>query len=521
MRLAELLRGFDHADITFTYDGPRSDTVEVTAITYHSQAVVPGALFVARPGHRADGHAYIAEAVARGASVIVGSPERAALALPEGVGYLRVDLPARALGLLACALADQPSRRMAVIGVTGTDGKTSTVNLIAAILDEAGHTSGLTSTVDFKIGPRRIANETRFTNLEAPELQDVLAQMVAGGVDYAVIESTSSGLELERLAGIAYDVAVVTNITSEHLEVPGSKEAYWRAKAMLFERVDPQQTKEPGPPFIVPRVCVLNADDASYAYLSRFCRAPILTYGIDNPGADVNARHLDLRADGNRFDVTLPDGATFPVASPLVGRFNVANCLAAIAACWSQGATPAQMARALADFGGVPGRMERVAAGQDFTVIVDYAHTAESLRQVLTVLRPLTRGRLIAVFGSAGDRDHTKRPEMGAVAAEYADYFVITDEDPRTEDAATILREIAAGALAAGATEGDDFAMQVGRRDAIALAFARARTGDTVVLCGKGHEQSIVIGTASLPWDDRQVAREALAALRPAPQGED
>lgn len=516
MLLADLLlRGFDRADITFTYAGPSPEGIDVTAIAYNSQEVGPGALFVARPGHRADGHDYIPDAVAHGARVIVGSRDAAALALPGSIGYLRVDSPARALGLLASAFYGQPSRRMAVIGVTGTDGKTSTVNLIAAILDAAGHTSGLTSTVDFKIGPQRIANETRFTNLEAPELGAVLAQMVAGGVDYAVIESTSSGLELERLAGIEYDVAVVTNITSEHLEVHGSKEAYWRAKAMLFERIDPVGAKAEGPPFVVPRVCVLNADDASYAFLSRFCRAPILSYGIENPGAAVNAHHLVLRPDGNSFDVTLPDGTAFHVDSPLVARFNVANCLAAIAACWSQGTTAEQMVRALADFGGVPGRMERIAAGQAFTVIVDYAHTAESLRQVLTVLRPLTRGRLIAVFGSAGDRDRTKRPEMGAVAAEYADYFVITDEDPRTEDAASILGEIAAGAVAAGATEGTDFVNIVGRRAAIAHAFAAAQPGDTVVLCGKGHEQSIVIGTAKLPWDDRRVARELLTPQHP------
>ncbi len=511
MLLAQLLRGFDGTDETPEVFGRAPESVEVAGVTYNSADVQPGWLFVARPGSKADGHQFIPDALARGAVAIVGSRPLDELQVPLDVAYIRVRNPRRAVGLLACEFAGQPSRHMAVIGVTGTDGKTTTVNLIAAIMDAAGHSSGLTSTVDFKIGPRRMENETRFTNLEAPELQDVLAQMVREGVDYAVIESTSSGLELERLAGIAYDVAVVTNITSEHLEVHGTKEAYWRAKAMLFERIDPAYQKIPGPPFIVPRACILNADDASYAFLSRFCRAPIVSYGIDNPGADVNAKHVVSRDTGNSFDVTLPDGVTFHVESPLVARFNVANCLAAIAACWTQGATPEQMARALADFGGVPGRMERIQAGQDFAVIVDYAHTAESLKQVLTVLRPLTKNRLIAVFGSAGDRDRTKRPEMGAVAAEYADYFVITDEDPRTEDAMSILREIAAGAVEAGAVEDRDFICQVGRREAIARAFALAQPGDTVVLCGKGHEQSIVIGTEKIPWDDRKVARELLA----------
>jgi UDP-N-acetylmuramoyl-L-alanyl-D-glutamate--2,6-diaminopimelate ligase len=236
-------------------------------------------------------------------------------------------------------------------------------------------------------------------------------------------------------------------------------------------------------------------------------------YGVENPGAHVNATNLHLRADGSDFDVTLPDGVTFHVSTPLTARFNVANCLAAIAAAYSQRVPIDRISAALRDFTGVPGRMQRIAVGQDFTVIVDYAHTAEGLRQVLSVLRPLTPGRLIAVFGSAGDRDRTKRPEMGEVAGECADYSVITDEDPRTEEPLTILREIAAGAIAAGAVENRDFVCIVGRRAAIAHAFAVAQPGDTVALCGKGHEQSIIIGTEKVPWDDPAVARELLREL--------
>ena len=511
MRLTEVLQGLQGAGLHAEYSGPPAEALDVDQITHDSRAVKPGTLFVAVPGRQVDGHVFIPQALANGAVAIVGARPAAELALPAGVGYARVADPRRALGWLACALNGQPALQMGVIGVTGTDGKTTTTNLIAAILDAAGYRTGLTSTVDFKIGAERQTNTTRFTNLEAPELQQLLAQMVEAEVDYAVIESTSSGLELERLAGIAYDVAVVTNITSEHLEVHGSKAAYWRAKAMLFERIDPHAPKIPGPPFFVPRACVLNADDASYAFLSRFCRAPILSYGIDNPGAAINAINLELRATGSDFDVVLPDGQQVHITTPLMARFNVANCLAAIAVTYSQGVAPEAMAAALEAFAGVPGRMERIDAGQPYAVIVDYAHTAESLRQVLTVLRPLTPGHLIAVFGSAGDRDATKRPEMGAVAAELADFAVITDEDPRTEDAASILAAIAAGTRAVGAQPGRDFLTQVGRRAAIALAFDRAQPGDTIVLCGKGHEQSIVIGTTSVPWDDRAVARELLA----------
>jgi UDP-N-acetylmuramoyl-L-alanyl-D-glutamate--2,6-diaminopimelate ligase len=257
---------------------------------------------------------------------------------------------------------------------------------------------------------------------------------------------------------------------------------------------------------------VLNADDSSFAYLKPFCRAPILSYGIGGD-ADVRAEDVVLEPGGSRFRVFLPDGRNFKVHTPLVARFNVSNCLAALAVGYLHGIAPDVLAEAMATFGGVPGRMERIDAGQPFTVVVDYAHTADSLAKVLDVLRPVTQGRLIAVFGSAGDRDRVKRPVMGAVAARLADFAVETDEDPREEPPASILREIAAGAEEAGAREGEQFVCVVGRREGIAEAFRRARSGDTVLLAGKGHEQSIVIGREKLPWDDRSVAREALAAL--------
>jgi UDP-N-acetylmuramoyl-L-alanyl-D-glutamate--2,6-diaminopimelate ligase len=228
--------------------------------------------------------------------------------------------------------------------------------------------------------------------------------------------------------------------------------------------------------------------------------------------ADVRAERIELRADGTRFDVRLPDGSVFTVETPLVASYNIANCLAAITVGYLFGVPTERMAQALAVFPGVSGRMERIEMGQPYSVIVDYAHTADSLEKVLSVLRPLTSGRLIVVFGSAGDRDRVKRPVMGAVAARLADFAIITDEDPREEDAAAILREIAAGAERAGWREGDQFLCIVGRRAGIGAAFARARNGDTVLLAGKGHEQSIIIGKEKHPWDDRQVAREVLAS---------
>ena len=482
---------------------------DVTSVTYESGAVTPGACFVAIRGRHSDGHAYIGDALARGATLIVGE-EPPPADFPADRTYARVGDSRRELATVAATLAGQPSRKMEVIGVTGTDGKTTTSNIIDAIMTTAGRRTGLMSTVDFKIGAERWANNTRFTTLEAPEVQEMLARMVEQRVECAIVETTSSGLALHRVYQIAYDIAVVTNITSEHLEVHGTLEAYRRAKAMLPESVDPDRRKDL--PFDIPKACVFNADDANFAYLKSFCRAPILSYGIDAP-ADIRAEDLRLGATGSRFRVRLPDGAAFEVDTPLVARYNVANALAALAVGYLHGLSAERMARALKEFPGVPGRMERIEEGQPFTVIVDYAHTADSLEKVLRVLRPLTRNRLLVVFGSAGDRDRVKRPVMGAVAAREADYAVITDEDPREEDAASILAEIAAGADAAGAREGEQYERIVGRREAIVRALSLARAGDTVLLAGKGHEQSIVIGREKLPWDDRQVARDVLAAL--------
>ncbi|MBF6590891.1 MAG: UDP-N-acetylmuramoyl-L-alanyl-D-glutamate--2,6-diaminopimelate ligase [Ktedonobacterales bacterium] len=501
--MAALLETVPATEIT----GPRTGVV--SAVAYSSSEVTSGACFVAIRGRKADGHAYIADALARGALLIVGE-DAAPVDLPPDRTYARVADARRELGRLAAAFHDDPSHRMDVIGVTGTDGKTTTTTLIDAILTAGGRRTGLMSTVDFKIGGERWPNTSRFTTLEAPEVQALLARMAGADVECAIIETTSSGLALHRVWGIAYDVAVVTNITSEHLEVHGSKDAYWRAKAMLLEMVDPAAQKSL--PFAVPHTCVLNADDDAFAYLRPFCRAPVLSYSIGGL-ADIVADELDLGADGSRFRVRLPDGRAFPVTTRLVARYNVSNCLAALAVGYAHGLAPEVIARALATFPGVPGRMERVDAGQPFAVVVDYAHTADSLEKVLNVLRPLTTGRLLVVFGSAGERDRVKRPEMGAVAARLADFAVITDEDPREEDAASILREIAAGAEAAGAREGEHYRCVVGRREGIALAMRLARPGDTLLLAGKGHERSLIVGREKHAWDERQVAYDVLAEL--------
>ena len=379
--------------------------------------------------------------------------------------------------------------------------------MISTILDAANKRNGLMTTANFKVSGQEQENPTRQSTQEALDIQQFLRRLLDEGVTHAIIESTSHGLELKRVRGCAFDVGVVTNITHEHLDFHKTIENYRRAKARLFEMLDPERDKGLG----VKPVAILNQDDVSYEVLRPYCRVPILSYGIDTPAA-VRAVDVRLEAERTRFRAVLPDGEV-EIVTRLVGRFNVSNCLAAIAATYSLGVSPALIAETLATVQGVTGRMERIDEGQPFTVIVDYAHTPDSLEKVLNILRPLTDGKLMAVFGSAGERDRQKRPIMGKIAAEMTDFFVITDEDPREEDRLHILQEIAEGARSTGKREGEHFLCIADRREAIAAAFARAARGDTILLAGKGHEQSIIIGTSKIPWDDRRVAREELIKL--------
>ncbi|HEX6122792.1 MAG TPA: UDP-N-acetylmuramoyl-L-alanyl-D-glutamate--2,6-diaminopimelate ligase [Ktedonobacterales bacterium] len=481
---------------------------EITGITNQSDMVTPGACFVAISGRRADGHRYIGEACARGAALVVGEAEPPP-DLARSTVYVRVADARSALATLAGAYYRYPSRRLNLIGVTGTDGKTTTVNLIERVLRAGGRRCDLMSTVDRTVGGARQPNASRFTTPEAPEIEAALAEMLVAGAESVVLETTSAALEMGRVAEIAFDSAVLTNITLEHLEVHGTLERYRRAKAMLFEAIDPARRKPATAP--MPHVCVLNADDSSCAYIRPFCRAEVLTYGIERP-ADVRAERLALSPHGARFRVCLPDGGACEVVTALAARFNVSNCLAAIAVGYAHGIAPQAMAEALASFRGVPGRMQRLDLGQPFTVIVDYAHTPDSLEKMLRSLRAFTAGRLIVLFGSAGERDRAKRPLMGAVAARLADLSVITDEDPRFEDPAAIRAEIAAGALAAGGREGQTFWCIADRQEAIAVALGLARTGDTVLLAGKGHERTQLTQRGPQPWDEAAIARAALSA---------
>ena len=462
---------------------------EVRSLAYDSRQVGPGTLFFAVPGDHVDGHDFVPEAVRGGALAVVVERDVPDMGIPQ----LVVERTRDALADAADAWYGQPSRSLQVIGVTGTDGKTTTCFLAEAVLREAGRRPGLIGTVELGIGDERMPNENRNTTPESLELQALLARMVEAGNDCVVMEATSHGLAQARTRNVDFDIGILTNLTSEHLEFHGSLENYRAAKALLFEQAP---------------ISILNADDPSFAFFQGRAQGSVVTYGLE-ADADVRASAVDASAAGTAFTVTAGDWSN-RVALRLPGSFNVHNALAAMALARVEGIDLDLAARALGDLAGVPGRMETVDLGQPFGVVVDYAHTADSLDKVLGVLRPLTRGRLIVVFGSAGERDPTKRPVMGRVAAEHADLAIITDEDPRLEDPGAINEAIAEGARAAGGHDGETLFVINDRPAAISHAIGLARDGDTILLAGKGHEKSIVYGTEGRWWDEQEVARRAL-----------
>lgn len=478
----------------------------VSAIAYDSRAVIPGALFVAITGFHVDGHAFLDDAFRHGAVAAVVNDAWVASDRPRAARLIGVPDTRAALSTLAAAFNGRPAEAMRVIGVTGTDGKTTTTYLISALVEHTGRTTGLMGTVDFKIGPRWQHNDTRQTTPEAVEVQALLAEMRAAGVSHAVIESSSHGLALHKLDDCAYDIAVVTYVGEDHLELHGTRDAYLAAKGRLFELLDRPRRK------VGARLAVVNADDpGSERYLRGRTAQPVRSYGLA-ADAEVRAAQLAMDGSGSTFDLLI-GGHQRRVRTHLPGAFNVSNILAAATVAAHEGATVAQIAEALETVRGVPGRMERIDGGQPFAVIVDYAHTGPALAKVVTTLRSLTAGRIIVVYGCAGGRSPERRAGMGGVAARLADLSVITTEDPHEESADAIIAEIAAAMCAAGREEGRDFWRVQDRRSAIRSALRMARAGDIVLLAGKGHESSIIIGREHTPWDERAVAREELAEL--------
>lgn len=478
---------------------------EVTGIAIDNRVVKPGDLFVAMRGGSVDGHDFIQKAIDGGASAVVGDRDLTGFSVP----YIRLENSRHALTWLAAAFYGEPARRLTVIGVTGTDGKTTTSNLLYKILIAAGIKAGMISTVNAVIGDEVLDTGFHVTTPDAHDVQRYLAKMVDAGLTHVVLETTSHGWSQRRVDACEFDIAVVTNITHEHMDEHGSYENYRAAKARLFSSLEWTREKPQGNP----RLGVINHDDVkSFAFLNDHIKVNRINYGL---GEEANVRGVDIQYNpsGIHF-VAVSKDFRIAVSSNLVGAYNVSNCLAALtAAVYGLGIDRQVAVQGLAALEGIPGRMERIDMGQNFTAIVDFAHTPNALKVALEAGRTMTKGRVISVFGSAGLRDKQKRRMMAETSAELADLTVLTAEDPRTESLDGILEEMAAGAVSKGGREGETFWRVADRGEAIKFAMTLAREGDIVLSCGKGHEQSMCFGKTEYLWDDRIAMRAALAGF--------
>ncbi len=464
-----------------------------------SREVEPGGLFVARAGQTTDGHRYIPAALEAGAAAIVGEADIPSLPIP----YIRVRNAQQAVGRLAAAYYDFPSRKLVVIGVTGTDGKTTACHLLHSILQRAdGVRPGYISTLSADFGDETMPTGLHVTTPGAPRIQACLAKMVESRLTHCILEMTSHGLAQGRLNGVDIDVAVMTNVQHEHLDYHGSREAYRAAKASMFHMLA-NSWRKPG----MPNTSIINADDRSADYFAAIPSDRVWRYGIEN-AADFRASDIQRDETATSFRTC---GRTIQLRLP--GDFNISNALAAIAAARALGVEWDAIGQGIGAVELVSGRMERIAAGQDFIAMVDFAHTPNALKSALTACRAMLAdgGRIIAVFGSAGLRDVQKRRLMAETSAELADLSILTAEDPRTESLDDILAIMAQGCRAHGGIEGETFWRIPDRGLAIYQACRLARAGDLVIVCGKGHEQSMCFGAAEFPWDDREALRSALA----------
>ena len=481
VRLADLVAPLADAAVRGDVDVPVRD------LTYRSGECRPGLLFFCVPGTHVDGHDFAPEAAAAGAVGVVA--ERFLQGLPAGCAQVRVPSVRAAMGPVSATFFGRPADRMRVVGVTGTNGKTTTTFLLESIFRAAGLVPGVVGTTGVRVAGRPVPFDR--TTPEAPDLHRLFAGMVAEGVEAVAAEVSSHGLDQHRVDGTRFACAVFTNLSQDHLDYHGTMEAYFTAKARLFT------------PVLADRA-VVNADSPEGRRLVATSRIPVRTFGTDD-AADVRATRVAVGPAGLSFVV---DGLR--VESRLRGTFNVSNCLAAYAAARELEIEGSAIADGIAALEGVPGRVEAVDAGQAFSVLVDYAHTPDGLDNVLRDARALAGpARVIAVFGCGGDRDRAKRPLMGEAATRWADLTVVTSDNPRSEDPEAIVDEIVPGARRGGRP----FTTEVDRRHAIRVALATARPGDVVVIAGKGHETGQQFADRTIPFDDRVVAREELAAL--------
>jgi UDP-N-acetylmuramoyl-L-alanyl-D-glutamate--2,6-diaminopimelate ligase len=473
--------------------------VVITDVTDDSRSITSGALFVAVKGERVDGHDYLDAAVARRASAVVVEQLKD---VPVPIAVVKNSR--RALGLLGAHFHGDPSARLRVIGITGTNGKTTTTYVCKTILESGGRRIGLVGTVAYIIGKDVIP--ASHTTPGAIDLQRLFGRMVKAGLDGAVMEVSSHALALDRTAGVEFDAAVFTNLTQDHLDFHGTMDEYFQAKLRLFRELGSEGRKSGS------KRAIVNADDPRGTAVRAACSVPVWTYGIVNE-ADIRAEAVRLSPRGTTFHLATPAGSAL-IESKLVGEHNVYNLLAAVGVALHEGVTLDRVKIGINAVTHVPGRFERVEAGQDFTVVVDYAHTDDALTRLLTAAQALRTGRIITVFGCGGDRDRTKRPKMGRAAVRFSDMVVLTSDNPRTEDPAAILAEVETGVKEALKDRpGVEYALVADRRRAIEHAIRAARSGDMVLIAGKGHEDYQIIGTKKFHFDDREVAREALRNL--------
>ncbi len=503
MRLTDLVPEVPGARI----QGPAHSAI--TAVAYDSRAVSAGSIFVAVPGFKSDGHDYLSEAITAGASAIavqanLESRWRPVLSANK-VGALIVRDSRVALAQISAAFYGHPGRRLLTVGVTGTDGKTSLSHLLTHVFTGAGQKAGLISTAECRIGDSLLSDTGRFTTPEAPEVQRMLSEMVVAGCRWAIIEATSHGLALHRVDECEFDIAAVTNLSQDHVDFHGSVEAYMAAKGRLFQMLKTSAGKG------LEKTAIINLDDPSFHYFRSLSNARTVSYGL-SAEADVAAKLLSEEGWASRFLLRL-DGQEREVVMRKPGESTVYNGLAAAATAQVAGVSFDAITSTLESWPGAPGRMELVNEGQPFTVVVDFAHAPDSLSRVLRLIRERSPGRIICLFGCIGERDKDRRFRMGLVAAESADYTIVTDDNPYSEDRYAIIAEIGAGLRSGGRREGHDFALIPDRREAIAQALAMAVDGDAVLLAGKGHEREVHLPESVYACHDPSVAREVLREL--------
>ncbi len=469
-------------------------SVNITGIAYDSREVQPGYLFVAVPGFLYDGHNFLLDAAARGAVAAIISRQ---VPVPSQLSFAQVADSRKAMAEIARVYYGDPSTKLRLVGVTGTNGKTTTTFLVDSILSKAGRPAGIIGTVKVRVGATEYP--VKHTTPEAVDLQHYLDMMVKSGLTHGVMEVSSHSLALDRVVGCEFDVGVFTNLTQDHLDMHGSMEQYFLAKARLFEGLGAGGAKPS-------KAAVINLDDPYAEALIARTKVPVTTYGI-TPSAALRAEEIEFSADGTSFTLCW-QSSKVPIRVATPGLFSVYNALAAAGVAINESIPLPVIADALAAVPGIPGRFQPVRAEQAFDVIVDYAHTPDGLRNILHTARGFSRGKVILVFGCGGDRDRGKRPQMGEIASSLADLVIVTSDNPRSEDPLRIIADIMQGISPSAQVE-----VEPDRKQAIFLAIRHACPGDVILIAGKGHETYQIIGNQTIHFDDREVAELALEAL--------